>query len=350
MRITGSSIAMASHHSLEERDLQSESLRVWGDPKAKDLQLSLENQNKNKQTIIEISAEGKELAAQQQQAVSAAKIEDGLYLSDKDRQKLLLLQKFIEALTGKKIKFNLLTKDQSRIASQSINLGNVQQLQGWGLEYHSYRSHFERETVSFSAAGIVKTADGRQIDISMTLNMTRQFAMEQRIDVKAGDALIDPLIINFDAPAAKLTDTKFSFDLDSDGQADQISFAAAGSGFLALDLNNDGIINNGKELFGPNTGNGFAELAAYDSDNNGWIDENDSIYDKLRIWTKDANGNDQLFALGQKGIGAIYLGNLNTDFAMKDGANNTQGQLRSTGIFLRENGTAGTIQQVDLAI
>jgi hypothetical protein len=128
----------------------------------------------------------------------------------------------------------------------------------------------------------------------------------------------------------------------------QISFVGSGSGFLCLDLNGDGRINDGSELFGPRTGNGFAELAAYDEDGNGWIDEADSIYERLRIWTRDAQGQDILFALGAKGIGAIYLGYSDTQFSMRDSQNQENGQLRSTGVFLREDGSAGSIQQVDL--
>ena len=129
-----------------------------------------------------------------------------------------------------------------------------------------------------------------------------------------------------------------------------MSFVAPGSGFLALDLNGDGKVNNGSELFGPKSGDGFADLAKYDSDGNNWIDENDPIYDKLRIWTKDSDGNDKLLALGEKGVGAVYLGNVDTNFSMKDSGNNLQGQISKTGIFLRENGTAGTINHIDLAV
>jgi hypothetical protein len=35
---------------------------------------------------------------------------------------------------------------------------------------------------------------------------------------------------------------------------------------------------------------------------------------------------------------------------MKDGSNQLQGQLRSSSVFLRENGTVGTVQQIDLAV
>ncbi|URN84576.1 hypothetical protein [Acetobacterium wieringae] len=100
----------------------------------------------------------------------------------------------------------------------------------------------------------------------------------------------------------------------------------------------------------PQSGNGFDDLAKYDTDGNNWIDENDAIYDKLQIWSKDAAGKDVLMALGQKGIGAIYLGNVNTSFALKGANNQTNGQLQRTGIYLNENGSAGTIQHIDLTI
>lgn len=91
-------------------------------------------------------------------------------------------------------------------------------------------------------------------------------------------------------------------------------------------------------------------MAKYDEDGNQWIDENDSIYDSLRIRTKDPEGKDVLFALGQKGIGAIFLGNINTPFDMKDGENNLHGQVKNSGVFLREDGSAGIIQQIDLVV
>ena len=88
----------------------------------------------------------------------------------------------------------------------------------------------------------------------------------------------------------------------------------------------------------------------HDADGNNWIDENDPIYEKLRIWTVDEKGNKQLIALGQAGVGAIYLGNVSSPFSLKDAGNNTLGQISRTGIFLNEDGTAGTIQHVDLVI
>ena len=58
-----------------------------------------------------------------------------------------------------------------------------------------------------------------------------------------------------------VSDMKFKFDIDSDGKVDEISFVGKSSGFLALDKNEDGKINDGSELFGTKSGDGFSDLA-----------------------------------------------------------------------------------------
>ena len=84
--------------------------------------------------------------------------------------------------------------------------------------------------------------------------------------------MCDPLVINLDGNIAELSDQTFLFDLDGDGEMDEISELSAKSGFLALDKNGDGTINDGTELFGTRSGNGFQDLSAYDTDHNGFID------------------------------------------------------------------------------
>lgn len=219
-----------------------------------------------------------------------------------------------------------------------------------GGQYSSEFYFEENETTSFATEGTVKTSDGREINFNVELSMSRSFTQyaAQQIDFGA-PRLIDPLVINLDVPAADVQDQKFMFDLDADGHEEAISRLGPGSGFLALDKNGDGKINDGSELFGATNGNGFAELAKYDSDGNGWIDEADEIFDKLLIWSKDANGNDHLVGLGKAGVGAIYLGAQDTQFSMNNRQNETNALIRQTGMFMYENGGVGTIQQVDFA-
>jgi len=218
------------------------------------------------------------------------------------------------------------------------------------VHYHFEESYYESESMSFEAEGVVRTADGQEIAIDVSLSMSREFMQETSLDVMMEETVKDPLAINFEGSAAELTQRKFDFDLDMDGSADQISFVGPGSGFLALDQNGDGAVNDGSELFGARTGNGFTELAAYDDDGNEWIDEGDSVYEGLRIWEKDSEGNDRLMALGKRGVGAIFLGHTNTPFQMKDENNQLQGIVRSSGVFLSESGSVGTVQQLDLVV
>jgi len=206
-----------------------------------------------------------------------------------------------------------------------------------------YEKYEEKESFSFSTMGHIKT-DSKEIDINIDFSMSRSFVIENRIDVAR---TFDPLVINFDGELPELSKERFSFDLDNDGEDDQISSLNKGSGFLALDKNEDGEINEGSELFGTILGNGFAELAEYDHDNNNWIDENDDIFNKLRIWSGGEKEDRTLVGLGEVGIGAIYLNSQDADFTYKTALNETLGELRSTGMFLHENGLAGSISQID---
>lgn len=210
----------------------------------------------------------------------------------------------------------------------------------------------ESEQTSFSTTGTVVTSDGREISFNLDLSMSRSFEeYYETSNTRQIVQMMDPLVINLDTDMASLSDQKFEFDLDQDGILDSISMLQSGSGYLALDKNGDGIINDGSELFGTSSGDGFYDLSMYDEDGNGWIDENDEIFSKLLIWSKDENGNDELYHLKEKGVGAICLQKASTEFSLNSlKTNQTNGQIRSTGVFLYENGNVGTMQQMDLAI
>lgn len=224
----------------------------------------------------------------------------------------------------------------------SVNMKRLSLVQ----ETHLY----EEEETSFSTVGTVRTSDGREINFNVELSMSRSFESYFREDLQlANFSLCDPLVINMDTDAAELSDQTFYFDIDADGEEDEISMLNGGSGYLALDKNGDGIINDGSELFGTGSGDGFKDLAQYDEDGNGWIDENDAVFSKLKIWCKDASGKDVLYRLAEKGVGAICLQKADTDFSLKDSSGNLKGAVRSTGIFLYENGNVGTLQHVDVA-
>jgi hypothetical protein len=218
-------------------------------------------------------------------------------------------------------------------------------------EEEFFMSHYESESLQYAAKGLVNTADGRSISVDISFNMSRQFYASVTGSVSNTEIVkvMDPLVVSFSGTAASLTERKFEFDIDADGELDNISFAGEGSGFLALDRNGDGVINDGSELFGPSSGSGFGELRAHDLDGNGWIDENDDIFSKLRVWSKGADGSDMLFTLKEADVGAIYLGDISTQYTLGSyGA--VDGMLRSTSMFLKESGGAGLVSHIDLTV
>ncbi|WP_303869867.1 hypothetical protein [Acetobacterium wieringae] len=378
MKIESSSVTMASQSSYKEATKSVESLRTW-DAQGNSKTATITIATAKGMDTLEISEAAKNLQLNDQAPISSATAEEDETpsLTSKEEQQLTLLKRMIEALTKKKIRFVMPQKatledpkmNQAIQNAYSTRRSLLSAATGWaqglagaqtrnsvpasdGFEYHQSVTHYESQNTSFQAQASVTTADGREINIDLQLNLSREFISQSNLDIKAGNepVQVDPLVINFGTGSASLTEQKYAFDIDANGTLDQISFVGPGSGFLALDLNGDGTINDGSELFGPQSGNGFDDLAKYDSDGNNWIDENDAIYDKLQIWSKDATGNDVLMALGQKGVGAIYLGNVSTSFSLKGANNQTNGQLQRTGIYLNENGSAGTIQHIDLTI
>lgn len=209
----------------------------------------------------------------------------------------------------------------------------------------------EEENTTFSTTGKVVTAEGKEISFNLDLQMTRKFSeyYEEKHDIMEIH-MCDPLVINLDCNIASLDDQKFTFDIDGDGIQDTISSLNKSSGYLAVDKNGDGTINDGSELFGTSSGDGFKDLAEFDSDGNGWIDENDVIWDKLLIWTKDETGKDALYHLKKEGVGAICLQNVSSNFSLNSlKTNQINGAIRNTGIFLYENGNVGTVAHMDLA-
>ncbi|MFA5537506.1 MAG: hypothetical protein WDA53_10125 [Bacillota bacterium] len=350
MKIDSSAINMTAQYQKIELYQREERLEMWiGErPPARE-QGKLPAFIKD---MLELSEEAKQKFKDRaiKQAVAVEETAE-TEIENPGLQKIMILKALLEKLTGKKFNFLIPKKINYRGQQPGASVPATGAERGWGLEYDLRESYYQKERMSFSAEGVVKTADGREINFSVNLNLTKEFAYQNQISFRAGEAVkVDPLVVHFNTFNPSLTDQKYEFDLDADGQLDTISFVGPGSGFLAVDFNGDGVINDGTELFGPQTGNGFAELAKYDEDGNGWIDENDSIYEQLVIWTKDEKGNDRLFALGEKGIGAIYLGNVSTPFGLTGNQNQLQGEIAQTGVFLHEDGRAGLIQHIDLVV
>lgn len=219
------------------------------------------------------------------------------------------------------------------------------QREGWGLEVDLSVLHVERTAVSFTAQAQVTTADGRQITTAAALEMERVSATSAEVQLRAGDPRVkDPLAVNLDGGPVAFDGTQL-LDLDGDGAAEEVARLASGSAWLARDVDGSGTVQSGRELFGPASGDGFSELAALDEDGNGWVDEGDHAFADLALWD-----GSRLTSLADAGIGAISWRSVATPLAVarEDGA--AAGQVRATGVYLREDGRAGTLQHVDLLV
>ncbi|MFN0168529.1 MAG: VCBS repeat-containing protein [Bryobacteraceae bacterium] len=215
-------------------------------------------------------------------------------------------------------------------------------------EVRSLQVRVEAEQVRFHARGSVATADGRRIDFQSDLALSRQFVEIVTSEEASGQQ--DPLVLNFDGRGVRLLGDRIGFDLNGDGQSEAVPLVAPGSGILFADRNGDGVATDGTELFGPRSGSGFDELARQDSDENGWIDEGDPVFGELRVWFQAAAGSGSTYTLTDLGIGAISTSRVETPFDLRSTGNVLLGQIRSSGVYLREDGKAGTVSQVDLAV
>ena len=393
MKIANSSVVMASGHqesSYSYKKSVTMEASISKDLPGAILTLSAEAEGKSfVESMEEYKEQKKEEAARKKQeneqkyadsmAEQLRKLQKSgslnMEMSDEYRMKLELLKRLFQMLTrGKALddsgnltqdspeildlrspSYRIGTESSSTSASVksfgSISIGTGSSGTTWQRVTATSGFVSESESTTFASSGMVKTQDGRSIDFNIEVSMSRAFTSQINTLTTQNYIKTDPLVINLDTDIGSVTDQKFLFDLDSDGDEEEISFAGKGSGFLALDRNGDGRIGDGSELFGTKSGDGFKDLAAFDEDGNGWIDENDSIYSKLKVWTKDEDGNDYLINLKDADVGAIYLDNAHTQFSLKDGNNRLNGEIKKTGIYLHEStGAAGTLNHVDLAV
>lgn len=341
MRIESSNVQLAASHQHSQRLEVSERLEMWIGPRTP--------QSRPAQAAPDVTLS--DAGRRQLQAEGASAVEDSRAAADND-PRLRLLRTIIELMTGKEIKVleadDLAGEPNSAASAQAA--GAAPQA-GYGVAYDYQARYEEYQRVDFSAEGEVRTADGDTLRFQVSFSLERSYAEEVNVSLRLGDAARkDPLVLDIPGSTASLSSARFRFDLDGDGRAESLPGLTGGLGFLVFDRNGNGKVENGKELFGPATNDGFGELAALDDDGNGWIDGGDAAFSRLGVWQPADGLEGSLTSLSAGGVGALFLGRLETPFEIRDGANESLGAVRASGVYLNEDGTAGTLRQIDLSV
>jgi hypothetical protein len=151
-------------------------------------------------------------------------------------------------------------------------------------------------------------------------------AAASKIDVSIKDTskinYISPIALdlNGDGIQTVSVDAGVKFDILNSGIAVQTGWISGSDGFLAIDRNGNGLIDNRSELFGGTVGEGFGTLASFDSNNDGVVDVTDEFFTSLGVW-RDANVNGvtdtgEFTSLADAGIATLntaYSSNFTTD-------------------------------------
>ena len=164
-------------------------------------------------------------------------------------------------------------------------------------------------------------------------------------------SVADPLILDLGAPGLEFTglDDGVPFDINADGLPDQMAWTAGEDGILALDVDGNGTIDNGTEIFSPYFAGGehassLAALATLDSNGDGLIDSGDAAYGSLQVW-QDLNHDGVSDAGELTGLAALGITGINLGATPIDGYVNGQ-QILSEGTFNYADGSTGSFAEV----
>ena len=165
-----------------------------------------------------------------------------------------------------------------------------------------------------------------------------------------------PLVVDLDGDGnieTVSTDGNVHFDFDSNQKIENSGWIGKNEGFLVRDLNGNGQIDNGTEMFGnhtvlqngKNAVNGFEALKDLDFNGNGKFDAEDEAWSQVKVW-RDANTNGivdsgELLTLEQAGIESI---NLKYDY-QKEADENGNLEIQQ-GTFNRTDGTTGKVSDI----
>jgi hypothetical protein len=189
--------------------------------------------------------------------------------------------------------------------------------------------------------------DGQSVNVNYSFSLSSEQSSYTSIETTAA-ALKDPIIVQFGNQGIREIEGKAEFDINQDGELDKLPIFSGDVGYLVYDKNQNLKADNGSELFGPQTGNGFTELAQLDSNKNGFIDSGDEHYDQLYIWQPQQPNS--MTSLTDAKIKAISTSGIDTPFSFYDTKGELSAQMRQSSFAISENGEGRGVHQVDVRI
>ncbi len=219
-------------------------------------------------------------------------------------------------------------------------------------EIRTLRKTERTEHLSHQLTGglAITLENGEQFNLNIGTSLAQASRKQEFSQLLINGKSVDPLILRFNNSDIRLSHQTVDFDLNADGQTENFSYATVNSAFLALDKNDNGIIDDGGELFGAKNGDGFADLRQYDSNQDGLIDERDPVFAELKLSYVDAERNYQLERLDSRSVTTIFLDAIDSSYTQQNGNGEAQGLVRKTGLFLDSNREAGLIQHLDIYV
>lgn len=180
--------------------------------------------------------------------------------------------------------------------------------------------------------------------------------VKQQVD--SAKSTSSPIVLDLNSNGIDTTGVKEGayFDHASDGFAEQTGWINPSDALLVRDLNNNGYIDNGSELFGNETfingvkaANGFEALKALDSNHDSQITNQDTDFGSLKLWI-DTNGdgfsqNNELHTLAEEGVVSISTSYQNSTFV--DGNGNAH---RQVGSYTQADGTQAIAKDIWFAV
>lgn len=237
--------------------------------------------------------------------------------------------------------FSPRTDELINIEGQTFQQGDRVSVEQW---------HTHEQNLNYQMQGIFEF-DDQEVSLNYNFSLSSERQSYSKVEMSV-EALKDPIIVQFGSQGLGEINGQRIFDINQDSRLDSLPVFSGDVGYLVHDTNDNMIADNGSELFGPKTGQGFTELAQLDSNKNGFIDAGDEQFEKLYLWqpSSEENQEEQWLSLKEANIKAISLSKIDTPFDFYDQNGEVQARLRQSSFAISEDGAGRGVHQVDVRI